>query len=122
VRICAASLLMCCVVKALNGTGLVFAALASDATGYVLLVNCNEVSHKEATTLCAQIDLALRGNPQYAYACDLHQFAPVRPALCRDPMDSLVVDALARGRRLGDVKPPALYTNDDWRRVFNVLT
>jgi hypothetical protein len=110
------------VVKALNETGLVFATLAADATGYVLLVNSNEVSGKQATTLCTQIDLALRGNPQYAYACDLQQLAPVRPALCRDPMDSFVVDALARGRRLGDVKPPALYTNDDWRRVFNVVT
>jgi hypothetical protein len=110
------------VVKALNGTDLVFATLATDGTGYVLLVNSKEVSDKGATALCAQIDRALRGNPQYAYARDLQQLAPVRLAPCRDPMESFVMDALARGRRLGDVKPPALYTNDDWRRVFNVLT
>jgi GH3 auxin-responsive promoter len=110
------------IVKALNGTDLVFATLAADSAGYVLLVDSNEVSDKEAATLCAQIDLQLRANPQYAYACDLQQLAPVRPALCRNPMDSFVGEALARGRRLGDVKPPALYTNDNWRRVFNVLT
>ena len=88
---------------------------------YVLLLDADEVVGHDPAELSVQIDAALERNPQYAYARSMGQLGALRPVLCHRPMDSFQADALSQGRRLGDVKPPALYTAREWRRTFNIM-
>jgi hypothetical protein len=55
------------------------------------------------------IEQKLAENPQYAYARKLGQLAPLRHI----PLDrnAYIHDQLARGTRLGDIKPLALVTS-----------
>lgn len=106
------------VLQALSGTGLAFATLAPDGDRYILLMDSREVREERALALSVQVDVALTANPQYAYARRLGQLAPLKPVLCRDPVDNFARHAVAEGRRLGDVKSPVLHTRNDWRRIF----
>lgn len=64
--------------------------------------------------LADQVEQALRDNPQYAYARDLGQLGPltltINPGIAQRYQDW----ALARGQRLGDIKPPSLCPEFDW--------
>lgn len=98
-----------------------FCVLTADGNRYVLLLDDREIPGNMAEAFCRTVDAALERNPQYAYARRMRQLAPVEPMSCRNPMDGFTNEALRQGRRLGDVKAPALYTGSDWRRVFNVV-
>ena len=67
---------------------------------------------------CAEaVDAALCANPQYAYARALGQLGPLRVHALKSPLAQLQAFAMASGRRLGDLKPPAL-GGDSERKVF----
>jgi hypothetical protein len=105
----------------LRREGLRFAALAPEARdprGYVLLLDAMEVSAPRAADLAARLDAALEADPQYAYARRLRQLAPLREMRCAHPLRSWIDAGLARGQRLGDIKPCALHVQGDWRRTF----
>jgi hypothetical protein len=110
------------VLRALRETDLDFCVLAADVNRYVLLLDDRETSSDAAKACCRRIDSALERNPQYAYARRMQQLGPVSPVFCRGPIDGFLADALRQGRRLGDVKAPALFTGSDWRRIFNAVS
>jgi hypothetical protein len=62
----------------------------------------------EASGLCERIDRALRDDPQYNHARKHGQLLPLRPFPVARAEERYVEWALAQGRRLSDVKPPAL--------------
>lgn len=65
--------------------------------------------------LTERVERALRRNPQYAYARDLGQLGPLTP-IAAPAVDQAYRDwALARGQRLGDIKPPSLCPQRDWQ-------
>lgn len=104
------------VAEALRGVPVFcFLAPATDQRGYLLLADAATPPAGPAPeTWLASVEQALRRNPQYAYARDLGQLQPLRllrvPALPDRYTDLLV----ARGVRLGDVKPVALRPETTW--------
>ncbi len=106
---------------ALHALALRFAMLAPSAhapPGYVLLLDAAEVDAVDAARLAARVDDALAANPQYAYARQLRQLAPVRPLRCGHPATRWLDLCRQRGQRLGDIKPVALCTVDGWQQQF----
>ena len=106
---------------ALLGLGVRFAMLAPSAPptrGYVLLLDAAEVGADGASRLAALADTALAANPQYAYARELGQLAPVRGLRCVNPAARWLDLCRQRGQRLGDIKPAALCVIEGWERQF----
>ena len=107
--------------EALLALDLRFAMLAPSATaplGYVLLLDAAEASARDAPQLAVRVDDALAANPQYAYARQLRQLAPVRSLRCDHPIARWLDLCRLRGQRLGDIKPVALCTVDGWQQQF----
>jgi len=65
-------------------------------------------SVESGVAIAAETDLWLRRNPQYRYARDLGQLGPVEPALLNQPLQRFYERAGTAGKRLGDIKVPAL--------------
>lgn len=87
------------------------------SAGYTLFV---EASTPVAGSRRDRLDLLLQENPQYRWARELGQLAPPRIVQVREGAHCLYLKAqMARGRRLGDIKPVALDTRTDWRAVFH---
>jgi hypothetical protein len=110
------------VINALRPLGLQFSLLAPGAgRGYVLFVDGDEVTIIGARDCAARADAALCANPQYAYARKLGQLVHVEISRCTQPLQSWRREHLARGMRLGDIKPPALSPRNDWEQYFEVI-
>ncbi len=92
-----------------------FAMLVPDASrpGYVLI--CENIP--DAAGL-AVLENRLSANPQYSYARKLGQLAPLRVQLHRQAFAMVERAMLARGTRLGDVKPLALRSEAFWLPLF----
>ncbi len=92
-----------------------FAMLVPDTfrPGYVL------VSEQILTDVqLVKVEGGLMANPQYAYARKLGQLAPLRVISHRLAFSLVERTMLARGIRLGDVKPLALRTESFWIPLF----
>jgi hypothetical protein len=55
-----------------------------------------------------RIEKRLCDNPQYAYARAIGQLGPLRPRGVTELLDRMMTAQAQRGRRLADIKPPAL--------------
>jgi hypothetical protein len=73
----------------------------------------------EARRLAVQLDQRLARNPQYAYARQIGQLAPVSAVRVAAAWDRYVQHECKRQRRLGDIKPSVL--NQD-EALFAELT
>ncbi len=82
--------------------------------GYALVVDAQRHDEVQAASLAGVVDLALSKNPQYAYARRLGQLEALTALRLVDPAEAYHRWALARGQRLGDIKPLALNRNTDW--------
>jgi hypothetical protein len=105
------------VIRALRPLGLCFALLApaSDGRrGYLLFVDAADLPAAAAAQTAARADTALCTNPQYAYARKLGQLAALEIRRCVRPLETWQRKCVARGLRLGDIKPPALSSDDGW--------
>ncbi len=97
-----------------------FAMLAPEAEDsgwrYVLYL---EAGDARGIPPAAALDAALRENPHYALCRQLDQLgAPRIVALAGAGYARYAAAEVARGRRLGDVKPVALSPHPDWGRHF----
>jgi hypothetical protein len=96
-------------------------ALLAPETGppgprYVLFLSAPDV---HGAVLGAELEAALRQDVQYAYAVDLGQLLPAIVVRVGPDASRRYVERLhALGARMGDVKPAALSTRDDWREVL----
>lgn len=92
-----------------------FALLIPDAErrGYVLV--CDQML---STEQAKQVESRLRENPQYAYACDIGQLAPMRTMVSQFAKYAYEKYMLAQGTRLGDIKPIALRKEAFWLTYF----
>ena len=93
--------------------------------GFALLIP--DVEHPGYVLVCAQplpegdagqIESQLRQNPQYAYARDIGQLAPLRVMVFPAAEDAYERYMLAHGARLGDLKPVALRRESFWLGYF----
>jgi len=101
-----------------------FAMLAQDGPQerrYVLLLDAGEYDELAAARAALQVEDRLQFNPHYAYARRLRQLAPLAALRVRNPLAGIVALGLARGRRLGDIKPLALEPSADWLDHFAVV-
>lgn len=76
--------------------------------GYRLLLDAAECGEAEAAHLARRLDAALARNPQYAYARQVGQLAPLAASRVPHLAARLQALALAGGQRLGDAKPGVL--------------
>lgn len=79
-------------------------AIGGAAPRYVAVVD----EHENVSALARVIDKRLCANPQYAYARQLGQLAPVRAMFVAGAERKYFEWQVRQGRRFGDVKPPAL--------------
>jgi len=96
-----------------------FAMLApeQDSTGmaYALFAEMDLIP----ADLEPRLESALRRNPHYAWCVDLGQLKPARVIRVGPHADRLYVDwCVARGQRLGDVKPAVLHRETGWSGVL----
>jgi hypothetical protein len=89
-----------------------------DRRCYQLVVDACDVQVDENSCRAA-VEAALCANPQYAYARSLGQLSPLQVRAVPSPLAQLQASAMASGRRLGDLKPPALGGENE-KRVFDV--
>lgn len=97
-----------------------FASLAQESTtpGYVLLLD-RALSERNAPHINA-IEEQLCRNPQYHYARRLGQLAPLRCQFIDNPTDRYLRWRQRQGKRLGDIKIPAIFTADEWHGAFQI--
>ncbi|HBH7053290.1 TPA: GH3 auxin-responsive promoter family protein [Morganella morganii] len=96
-----------------------FAVLAADEQGYVLLLSdtCTET---QAQAYCEDTERYLCTNPQYHYARRIGQLKPLTFFRLHQPAEHYFHRQLQRGKRLGEIKIPALLTSPDWRAMFEI--
>jgi len=87
---------------------------ALTADRYVLATECGVEANIE------RIEQLLCRNPQYAYARRLGQLQPVRQLEIEGLLARYTQTAVARGTRLGDVKPIVLQTGSAWLAELGV--
>ncbi|MCO6459745.1 MAG: GH3 auxin-responsive promoter family protein, partial [Pirellulaceae bacterium] len=80
------------------------------------------LSASQAGRLAAQLQTRLEENPHYRYACGLQQLDPLEVWWLahseRSARDLYQRGCLARGQRLGDIKPLALDTRTGWPDIL----
>jgi hypothetical protein len=64
----------------------------------------------------AELEAALRRNPQYSYARDMRQLLPLEGRNLKNMTERYIDYAAGRGKRLGDIKIPALCTDPEWAK------
>ena len=120
--LCGEKLLDAFVAPHLAALGQQFAMLAPDIDAgntlpprYLLLLDGAICTAPQAAQLASQLDAALCANPQYAYAHQLGQLAPLTAVRCDTPLEHWLATRMASGQRLGDIKVPALLTSCPWQ-------
>jgi hypothetical protein len=96
------------------------APLPPPARGYALLLDTDGPEAGQADASAATVERRLQANPHYEYARRLGQLDPLAALRVHRPLDGLLGLGLARGSRLGQVKPAALCTSPDWADHFLV--
>jgi hypothetical protein len=86
-----------------EGFAVLFPVLGPPAR-YGLLVEGGD----DGAGFCHAVEQALRGNPQYAYARDIGQLAPVKLMRAEHALARYTAWALSQGGRLAEIKPPRL--------------
>lgn len=97
-----------------------FAVLAADERGYVLLLSDTVTSDTQAQAYCGETERFLCTNPQYHYARRIGQLKPLTYLRLHQPAEHYFHRQLQRGKRLGEIKIPALLTSSDWRAIFEI--
>ncbi|MEQ5118391.1 GH3 family domain-containing protein [Morganella morganii] len=96
-----------------------FAVLAADEQGYVLLLS-DTSAETQAQVYCEEMERYLCTNPQYHYARRIGQLKPLTFLRLHQPAEHYFHRQLQRGKRLGEIKIPALLTSSDWRAMFEI--
>jgi hypothetical protein len=81
---------------------------ALPAAGYEIVLDAADHDAAAARQIALRLDAALRANPQYAYARDLGQLAPLAARRVDRLAARLQALAVAQGQRVGDAKPAVL--------------
>ncbi|MGM9480973.1 GH3 family domain-containing protein [Roseateles sp. NT4] len=117
--LCGEKLTEAFVMQLLQPLGLSFAALALDTTasGYVLLADAAGALPASERDLLDRAEQGLACNPQYAYARRVGQLRPLRLERIQQPIAHWTRLRQARGQRLGDIKPPVLIGDADYRAL-----
>ena len=116
--LCGEKLTEAFVLQALAPHALQFAALALDSAAmrYLLLVDAAEVGDDASTTIATRVEHDLHRNPQYAHARALGQLGAVGARRCTSPTARWIELRSRAGQRLGDIKLPALISDEGLRR------
>jgi hypothetical protein len=85
--------------------------------GYAYALFVESETHLPA--LASAFERELRRNPHYGWCVDMRQLLPARVVRARPGADRAYVDAcVARGQRLGDIKPAFLGTDTGWQAIL----
>ena len=80
---------------------------------------CGRYTDAAAPGLAGRVDAALRANFHYDHARRLGQLGAVAVVDAgRHAREAYVAASVARGQRLGDVKPAVMATTGGWARIF----
>ncbi len=98
--------------------GFAMVAPTTDAAGYALFLDASLWDERSATARARVLEDRLTGNPHYAYARRLGQLAPLEAIRVVDPLSRYYDACLARGQRVGEIKPPVLRIETDWESIL----
>ena len=98
------------VAECLDRAGLSGMLVPLSEPGYLLLANTDEVNAP------VRLEKELCRNPQYAYAIKMRQLRPLRAKYIPSLTKRYTEYAISQGRRLGDVKMPALCMDTQWKK------
>lgn len=99
------------------GFAMLAPARLGNGVSYTLFVEAARVRD----ALGPRLERELRRNIHYAWCVDVRQLMPARVVRVGPGADRVYVDAcVARGQRLGDVKPAALDCDTVWTTVFGI--
>jgi len=101
-----------------DGFAMLFPCVADRST-YRLVLDEAQIGELEAQRLAIQLDQRLSRNPQYAYARQIGQLAPVSALRVTAAWDRYLQHECKRQRRLGDIKPSVLHQDE---ALFAALT
>jgi hypothetical protein len=95
-----------------------FALLTWQEGAYALCIEAAEAADGDVLAAAAALDEALAANPQYGYSRRLGQLGPVRAFRVEgDGHLAHLAACVARGQRLGDVKPASLWRHAGWQQT-----
>ena len=87
---------------------------------YRLFLQTAESHRPPLEVLANQLESLLKANPYYRHAIEIGQLLPLEVAQLNDSADAQLLyteTLLARGQRLGNIKPTALDRWSGWSRV-----
>lgn len=118
--LCGEKLTEAFVMEALRPFGLRFSALALDAASarYALIVDADEAPPAPESELLERLEQGLGRNPQYAYARRVGQLQAPSVLRLSQPIARWMRLRQDRGQRLGDIKPPVLIVDADFRALL----
>jgi hypothetical protein len=96
-----------------------FAMLAPEQTSKGVSYTLFLEADGDVSSISGALESALRRNPHYAWCVDIGQLRPSRIVVVGPNADRAYVDScVARGQRLGDVKPVSLHREGGWQAVL----
>lgn len=102
---------------AAHGLAPTFAMLAPDDNGafcYRLYLESEAIPE----TLASALNAALSANFHYAYCCKLGQIGPLQITPVQNGAQTYLQACLARGQKLGNIKPGVLQKTSGWDKIF----
>ncbi|WP_228350830.1 MULTISPECIES: GH3 family domain-containing protein [Limnobaculum] len=98
-----------------------FAMLCPDdkTSGYYMLMDKRYVQDNQDAV--GIVEQRLNENPQYAYARTLSQLRPLICLSLEQPERHYLAWQCAQGKRLGDIKIPSLMSDNNWRKIFQIV-
>ena len=85
-----------------------------------MLLLSDTCTETQAQAYCEETEQYLCTNPQYHYARRIGQLKPLTFLRLHQPAEHYFHRQLQRGKRLGEIKIPALLTSSDWRAMFEI--
>ena len=86
---------------------------SSTTPHYLLLGDSPSIRQKAAA-----VQEKLLQNPQYAYACKIGQLGALETVVLSNTMRLYIDYKVSTGSRIGDIKLPALQSDDAWLKVI----
>lgn len=99
--------------------GFAMLAPASCGRGYVVFLDASRFDAGSATSRAQTIEKRLADNPHYAHARRLGQLSELKAVRVVDPLGRYYDACMARGQRIGEIKPAALRTEPDWEAIMD---
>lgn len=99
--------------------GFAMLAPAAGSPGYVVFLDASQFDARSAASRAETIEKRLADNPHYAHARRLGQLSGLKAVRVVDPLGRYYEACMARGQRIGEIKPAGLRTEPGWEAIMD---